>query len=350
MKKDFQLLGVVLVLGIFAWDSLQSNEVDSPMAGMIRLFGPDRFFMEPPGSYGGQRHKAIYDAVKTESQMSLLDSLSKLDAAREKVLAETSALWSEAKSRTDLPTLLRLEAMRDRLDGSSLTKMDEAPDQSPEEKEIIGKWNSYMDTLEELLLKLRVTGVSTYGRRLTDLKDTLVSEESLQEAQIVNAEIERALNLSKSLRGSGVEPASPAEPVREPAVEIPKDLRNKGGHYYAYIKEGLSWDEARSACESLGGTLVILDSDSEVDWIRDWLREENTQAWIGLSRKTMQSEFVWLDGGELEAGLWAKNQPSNSEGELVAYMGIRGINDSEPAKKGIEGFICEWSNRPTRNR
>ena len=57
------------------------------------------------------------------------------------------------------------------------------------------------------------------------------------------------------------------------------------GHWYKHVTNFVSWTEAEKECESMGGYLVIIDSEEENDFVVNLASKvlANFWLWIGLS-------------------------------------------------------------------
>ena len=140
---------------------------------------------------------------------------------------------------------------------------------------------------------------------------------------------------------------------------------NYNGHSYKLIDTGLTWNDAKAYCESLGGHLVTITSGMEQAFVQDLIVSKGTKGyyWTGGVRNSA-GDFIWITGEEFSYSNWEHGQPDNAgNSENIAtiyrYQGRNGMwNDlSELGNNGgtsvgkyifynIEnsGFICEWDN------
>ncbi|XP_022909455.1 uncharacterized protein [Onthophagus taurus] len=67
--------------------------------------------------------------------------------------------------------------------------------------------------------------------------------------------------------------------------------------FYRYFRDRISWYEADAVCQFHHANLVTVDSTSQYDAIRAYLRElDITESiWIGLQRNSNKPEFIWTD-------------------------------------------------------
>ncbi len=136
----------------------------------------------------------------------------------------------------------------------------------------------------------------------------------------------------------------------------------KNKTYALYEKTGLSWEEAKRYCESLGGHLVTITSPEEQNFINNILSDSyNNLYWIGT--KKVNNRWSWVTGEPFAYVNWAENEPSPQTNEN--YVHIYAKSNSNSINKGEWnntvffynevhsfyntsncGFICEWENNP----
>ncbi|HAA12622.1 MAG TPA: hypothetical protein DCE41_13385 [Cytophagales bacterium] len=121
-----------------------------------------------------------------------------------------------------------------------------------------------------------------------------------------------------------------------------------GGHYYQVFERelGITWQEAKAQCESLGGHLVIINSAEENDFLST-LGAANSNYFLGASDHEVEGEWQWVDGTPFDYANWAEGEPNNSgEGEdylTALYILWPFWNDGGEM---AAGFICEWDSTP----
>lgn len=139
----------------------------------------------------------------------------------------------------------------------------------------------------------------------------------------------------------------------QPPVDLPEDavLWEGNGHYYKVFSgpnseyPQLTWEEAKLACEQLGGHLVTITSSEEQDFIEsldsttcigEW------SVWIGLSRPEGTGPWTWITGEPYEYTHWDNNEPSG-DGSCVAMRTKNygyGWNDADANTPFA--YVCEW--------
>ena len=130
------------------------------------------------------------------------------------------------------------------------------------------------------------------------------------------------------------------------------------GHYYQIIDDSLSWTEAKSYCESIGGYLACITSEGEQNFIESLIEHGGARYyWIGAADATEEGVWSWISGEPFVYSNWGDTQPDDqyySEGE--DYVAIARNNESWAASghwndfsvrgSGVSnsGFVCEWNN------
>jgi hypothetical protein len=88
------------------------------------------------------------------------------------------------------------------------------------------------------------------------------------------------------------------------------------GHDY-YLLTPNTWSASEAEAENLGGTLAIIRSAAEQEWVFSKFGDyggTNRNLWIGLRRQWQGGPFVWADGEHLDFFNWAPGQPDNTGG------------------------------------
>lgn len=137
-------------------------------------------------------------------------------------------------------------------------------------------------------------------------------------------------------------------------------------HRYQVYNENLTWDEAKSRCESLGGHIVTITSTLEQAQIESLLRQSRTDFqsyWLGASAD-VKGMWHWVTDEVFEKQYvnYASGQPDGSGNYLCMYWNINGTNVASSAIDTVSnsgkwddttingsdtgitshGFICEW--------
>ena len=129
------------------------------------------------------------------------------------------------------------------------------------------------------------------------------------------------------------------------------------GHYYAIFQGPVYWEEAKDACEALGGHLLTINSSAEQVFIENILSSaEPGHYWIGLTDSYGEGNWSeWITGEPVYYQNWGEPQPDNwgdlpddqNYGAICAghfyneyYNNQFGQWDDR--ENVPMGFICEW--------
>ncbi|MBQ5330827.1 MAG: zinc-ribbon domain-containing protein [Oscillospiraceae bacterium] len=113
-------------------------------------------------------------------------------------------------------------------------------------------------------------------------------------------------------------------------------------HRYAYYEdEGISWTQARAACQAMGGHLATITSPAEQDHLNNTYGKDG---WIGAYGD--ESGYVWVTGETWGYTNWRSNQPDNANGDewFVHMWGGQwnDLNNDDSTYNYAKGYYCEW--------
>ena len=142
------------------------------------------------------------------------------------------------------------------------------------------------------------------------------------------------------------------------------DIVNYNGHAYAIFEEGISWDDAREACEKRGGHLICINNEEEQKFIQTIVAGRSfPYYWIGLTDAETEGAFKWVNGDPLTYTNWGTDQPDNwnnwEDSVMIpnrdmhysqyeewsnAFGTWNDINSSGDRDHSLSdmGYICEW--------
>ncbi|MEL7408396.1 MAG: DUF4347 domain-containing protein, partial [Cyanobacteria bacterium J06558_2] len=117
-----------------------------------------------------------------------------------------------------------------------------------------------------------------------------------------------------------------------------------------------SWEAAQAEAESLGGNLVTINDAAEQGWLRETFG--NTERfWIGLTDRTQEGNFQWVNGETSSYRDWAPNEPNDfkfggnfTAGEdytLINWNGSGQWNDMPDSFAGTFRGIIELGENPS---
>ncbi|MBQ7220928.1 MAG: hypothetical protein IJS28_08120 [Synergistaceae bacterium] len=132
------------------------------------------------------------------------------------------------------------------------------------------------------------------------------------------------------LSGSGYTPPSPQEEIMW------------NGHRYEVITESLTWEQAKTRCEELGGHLATITSQAEQNFVAGLLGDSGTY-WLG-ARADESGFWHWVTDEPFEKQYtnYASGQPDGSG----VYLQIDSSGKWDDVSGTSQGFICEWDDEP----
>ena len=127
------------------------------------------------------------------------------------------------------------------------------------------------------------------------------------------------------------------------------------GHYYEIFDDSMSWSEAKTVCEKLGGHLVTITSQEEQSFIGTLVNLGAKKSyWLGGQYRG--GVWCWITDEDFSYSNWYPGEPNNS-GNFMQIFSVRtnynsisngwdNTRDTGDAGGGIKyseiGFICEW--------
>lgn len=150
------------------------------------------------------------------------------------------------------------------------------------------------------------------------------------------------------------------ENARPPALPPPdKDvLIGPNGHRYKFLRESVSWDDAKKRCEDLGGHLLALETRAEHDFISNWVKTgvatnkdqfgDGASVWMGAKEvevKPGQKEWQWITGQPFTFSAWRGHHPHRVEAnrDFLTLALLKGDWVNFWGQQQPDTFIiCEW--------
>ena len=111
------------------------------------------------------------------------------------------------------------------------------------------------------------------------------------------------------------------------------------GHTFKYFTTLITWPDAKTACEVLGGHLAISTDADKNAFLTSLI---TAPAWLGATDEETEGSWKWLNGEEWSYTNWASPQPDNAGGaEHYLELYASGLWNDLPATSVLT-FICEW--------
>ncbi|KAG7266656.1 hypothetical protein CRUP_028373 [Coryphaenoides rupestris] len=73
---------------------------------------------------------------------------------------------------------------------------------------------------------------------------------------------------------------------------------------------------AQSFCKEKEGSLAVIDSQSENEFVASYLKDLKRSAWIGMSDRVAENTYTWHDGSAVLYTNWDTNEPNNHGGSV----------------------------------
>ncbi len=132
--------------------------------------------------------------------------------------------------------------------------------------------------------------------------------------------------------------------------QIPSDaVKYNGHHYYVFPSKFVTWEEAKSFCESLGGHLAIINDAVEDNFLFRYMKSVGVDiAYFGLTDTGHEGTWLWVDNTPLIYKNWGNTEPNGGTHEnYVAYLAWvnpngEWIDGFFNGAAGEGNFICEW--------
>lgn len=138
-------------------------------------------------------------------------------------------------------------------------------------------------------------------------------------------------------------------------IDAEVQTTDSNGHRYQLFDTSMSWTDAESYCESIGGHLVTITSAEEQQYIIENLLPTGTKNtyFIGLSRDTDTAEWSWVTSEPFYYTNWDYGEPnSTTENYVHMYANMGNVGTWNNTYNFLEGnwayatancgFICEW--------
>ncbi|XP_038146563.1 CD209 antigen-like protein E isoform X2 [Cyprinodon tularosa] len=89
--------------------------------------------------------------------------------------------------------------------------------------------------------------------------------------------------------------------------------------FYFISSTKKSWQESRKFCQEQSADLVIINTEEEQDFTRQFHR----LTWIGVHNVSRTGQWTWVDGTPLTKSYWGPGEPNGYEGRNENCVEIR---------------------------
>ena len=88
-------------------------------------------------------------------------------------------------------------------------------------------------------------------------------------------------------------------------------ITNEGKCFSYFLNSGIDWPDSRASCQTWGGDLASIDSESENEALGSIRDPTESECWIGLNDMDSEGIFVWSDGSTSSYRNWYPGEPNN---------------------------------------
>lgn len=104
------------------------------------------------------------------------------------------------------------------------------------------------------------------------------------------------------------------------SVDLVVSKGPRRSHTYTLVQQAMTWNEAKSYCESHGGHLATISDASEYQKVLDAMSGTNVHVcWVGGYRDG--STWKWITGETFSYTAWASGEPNN-DGGVENYLAL----------------------------
>ncbi|XP_039602989.1 C-type lectin domain family 10 member A-like isoform X2 [Polypterus senegalus] len=129
-------------------------------------------------------------------------------------------------------------------------------------------------------------------------------------------------------------------------VQCPLNWQKFQTSCYYFSLAQKCWKDSRELCLYMNSDLVVINSQSENDFIKG--KHNNDIFWIGLTDETITNTWEWVDGTDYESNFksWSPGQPDNwtghgmKGGEDCGGHLVTGLWNDDHCDR-LYNFVCE---------
>ncbi|XP_035859909.1 galactose-specific lectin nattectin-like isoform X3 [Sander lucioperca] len=116
-----------------------------------------------------------------------------------------------------------------------------------------------------------------------------------------------------------------------------------GSRCFAFYIQTKTWIDAETFCQTAGGNLASIHSDTEHAFLKAFIfQETGTQrtSWIGGTDAVKEGTWLWSDGSKFNYKSWNAGEPNNAGGENCLAMNWGAANWNDWACTNQASFVC----------
>ena len=115
------------------------------------------------------------------------------------------------------------------------------------------------------------------------------------------------------------------------------------GNNYTVIDTYMTWYEAKMYCESQGGHLVTITSDTEQALVHSLIQDLIDGVWIGLTDERIEGAWEWITGEVVSYTNWENGEPIEEDDYAMMHDGSGEWDGQSDDNIEFLPFVCEWS-------
>ena len=129
------------------------------------------------------------------------------------------------------------------------------------------------------------------------------------------------------------------ESVLEGAVKNPDN-----GNYYKVFSTKMTWEQAKAYCDSVGGHLATVTSETENELCYALFEESGvSNCYLGGEDLEIDGDWNWVTGEAWEYNSCHEGEPTGKEQNVLAYWDNYGNGFWDDIASGQSAvFMCEW--------
>ncbi|XP_055084887.1 ladderlectin-like [Periophthalmus magnuspinnatus] len=114
-----------------------------------------------------------------------------------------------------------------------------------------------------------------------------------------------------------------------------------GGRTYIFISVPRPWAFAQLQCQSLGGSLAVIQNRETNDFLRSL--SSRMDSWVGFSDAQLDGVWLWINSERIRFTNWCRAEPNNYGGKqdcaVINYNGENCWDDSDCTTP--RPYVCE---------
>jgi len=129
-------------------------------------------------------------------------------------------------------------------------------------------------------------------------------------------------------------------------AKLPPEARDAhywGGSFYKFFEaKSLRWDDCQARCRSMGGRLVLLETEARANFVTSIIR--GRYIYVGGYYDRRNRGWYWAKDKRISFFRWASGQPNqlDESPRLAISPSNRWYDMPKRGDSRTSGFVCEW--------